>query len=153
MRRWACYHERMFKILAVGGLPLFLALPVSCELLPKGTSPTFEEMELCTKIGAQWLSATGRADAEDWYYIKRCSIDAPDGKPTEVRIHVVSSLPLQDVRGANPLEACVGIDDLRAAVRSVMDAPVLIRLKLSDSASTCAFAEAALVRIHPGDAP
>lgn len=144
----------MLKKLAVGGLTLFLALPVSCELRPKGTSPTFEEMELCTKIGAQWLSATGRADAEDWYYIKRCSIGARDGKPTEVRIHVVSSLSLQDVRGADPFKACLGIDDLRAAVRSVMDAPVSIRLKLSDSTSTCAHTEIpALVRFHPGDAP
>ena len=140
-------------MLAVGGLTLFLALPVSCELRPKGASPTFEEMEVCTKIGAQWLSTTGRADAEDWYYIKRCSIDAPDGKPTGVRLHVVSSLSLQDVRGADPHEACLGIDDLRAAVRSVMDAPVLIELKLSDSTSTCALTEAALVGIHPGDAP
>ncbi|MDE0054988.1 MAG: hypothetical protein OXT64_12165 [Gammaproteobacteria bacterium] len=139
---------------AVGGLTLFLALPVSCELRPKGESPTFEEMELCTKIGAQWLSTNGRADAEDWFYIKRCSIDVPDGKPAGVRIHVVSSLALQDVRGADPHKACLGMDDLRAAVRSVMDAPVSIRLKLSDSTSTCARTEVpALVRIHPGDAP
>ena len=90
-------------MLAVGSLPLVLALPFSCELQPKGTSPTFEEMEVCTKIGAEWFSSTGRADAEDWYYIKRCSIDARDGKPTGVRMHVVSSLPLQDVRAADPI--------------------------------------------------
>ncbi len=130
----------MLKTLVGTCVPLFLALPIGCDFHIKGdTDPTYKEMEMCAKIGADWLSRIGTADTEDWYYIKECSIGFDDPEPEKVHIHVVSSL---DRVGID--ECSAQLEALESAVRSVMNSPVSVRLEVSNSESTCARADVSL---------
>ena len=129
--------DRMRKALVGACVPLFLikALPVGCDFVDIEVGkddPTYEEMELCAKIGADWRSRIGIADTEDWYYIKECSIGFDDPEPKEVHIHVVSSSV-----GIGLDECPAQLEALESAVRSVMNSPVSVRPEVANSEGTC----------------
>ena len=114
--------------------PLFLAFPVGCGVVefPTCTDPTFEELETCAKIARDWRSRIGRVDTEGWYHVKECSIDDDDGKPTQVRIDVWSSLKPDG-------DDCTEFSSaLKSAVESRMETQVAVNASVVTSDATCA---------------
>ncbi len=103
-------------------MPLLLTLTAGCGLvdIDMPGDPTYEEIENCVKIAADWRARIGRADADDWYHVKECSIDVREGSPTQVRIDVWSSL---EPEGDDCRELSSA---LKGAVESRMEEPVAI---------------------------
>ena len=128
----------MYKILLGTYVALFTALPIGCDVHMRGTNPSFDEMQTCAKIGAHWYSRVRTADAEDWYYVKKCEIRFdPERKPTDVLIHVVAPLELE--MEGEPLEQCRALRNaLESAVQTVMNARVTVDATIGTSTSICA---------------
>lgn len=128
----------MHKILVGAYVALFAALPIRCDMHTRGTVPSFEEMQMCAKIGDHWYSSVRSADAEDWYYVKKCEIRYDrERKPTDLLIHLVAPLELDAER--EPLEQCKALRSaLEDAVQTVMNATVSVDATIGTSRSTCA---------------
>lgn len=127
----------MYKILLGTYVALFTALPIGCDVHIRGTDPSFEEMQTCAKIGAHWYSKVRTADAEDWYYVKKCEIRFDsERKPTDVLIHVVA--PLEIEREGEGLEECRALRSaLKSAVQTVMNATVSVDATVGTSNTVC----------------
>ena len=127
-------------------VPLLLALTAGCGLvdIDMPGDPTYEEIENCVKIAADWRARIGRADADDWYHVKECSIDVRERRPTQVRVAVWSSLEPED-------DDCRELSSaLKAAVESRMESPVAINASVVTRGVSCLSSRSFLIDSDDG---
>ncbi|MDE0224221.1 MAG: hypothetical protein OXP28_03710 [Gammaproteobacteria bacterium] len=114
-------------------VPLLLALTAGCGPIDIDMpgDPTYEEIENCVKIADDWRARIGRAGADDWYHVKECSIDVREGRPTQVRVAVWSSLEPES-------DDCRDLSSaLKSAVESRIESPVAVNASVVTRGFTC----------------
>ena len=124
--------NRMRQILTGVCILLFLAL-AGCGLveIDMYEDPTYEELETCVKIAADWRARIERVEADDWYHVRECSIDVQEGMPTQVQIDVWSSL---EPEGDDCMELSSA---LKSVVESRMESPVAVNAGVTTRGASC----------------